>query len=75
MKLKEYFKFIISKDSFPKRVCGVLGFMLIMFVIIWCTIMSIQAPLILDTFIWAVSILLGIDSIMTPFNKDKGDNK
>lgn len=75
MKLKEYFKFIISKDSFPKRVCGVFGFMLIMFVIIWCTIMSTQAPLILDTFIWAVSILLGIDSIMTPFNKNNKEDK
>lgn len=35
--------------------------------------MSIQAPMILDTFIWAVAILLGIDSVMTPFNKNKNE--
>lgn len=71
MKIKEYIEWLISRDSFPKRLCGILGFLTIMFVIIWCTIMSVQAPLIIDTFIWAVSLLLGIDSIMTPFNKNK----
>lgn len=46
-----------------KRVCGVLGFLVIMFVIIFCTISNIQAPVILETFIWAVCMLLGIDSV------------
>lgn len=50
-----------------KRVCGVLGFLVTMFVIIFCTISNIQAPLIMDTFIWAVCMLLGIDSVMSPF--------
>lgn len=64
-KLKEYIKLIITAHSgiSSKRVCGVLGFLVIMFVIIFCTVTSIQAPLILDTFIWAVCALLGIDSI------------
>ena len=46
-----------------KRVCGVLGFLVIMFVIIFCTISNTQAPEILETFIWAVCMLLGIDSV------------
>ena len=46
-----------------KRACGVLGFLVIMFVIIFCTISNIQAPEILETFIWAVCMLLGIDSV------------
>ncbi len=76
MKLKEYIKLIISSHSgiSSKRVCGVLGFLVIMFVIIFCTVTSIQAPVILDTFIWAVCLLLGIDSvtgIWKNFNKDK----
>ena len=50
-----------------KRVCGVLGFLVIMFVIVFCTISNMQAPIILETFIWAVCMLLGIDSIMSPF--------
>lgn len=55
-----------------KRVCGVLGFLVIMFVIIFCTISNTQAPEILETFIWAVCMLLGIDSvtgIWKDFNK------
>jgi hypothetical protein len=46
-----------------KRVCGVLGFLVIMFVLIYCTICSIQAPLIIEPFIYAVCLLLGIDSV------------
>lgn len=64
-KFKEYVKLMITSHSgiSSKRVCGVLGFLVIMFVIIFCTVTSIQAPVILETFIWAVCMLLGIDSI------------
>ena len=46
-----------------KRVCGVLGFLVIIFILLYCTICSIQAPLIIEPFIYAVCMLLGIDSI------------
>lgn len=64
-RVKEYIKLMITSHSgiSSKRVCGVLGFLVIMFVVIFCTITNIQAPLILETFIWAVCALLGIDSI------------
>ena len=64
-KIKEYLKLLITSHSgiSSKRVCGVLGFLVIMFVIIFCTVTSIQAPVILETFIWAVCMLLGIDSV------------
>lgn len=64
-KIKKYIKLMITSHSgiSSKRVCGVLGFLVIMFSIIFCTISSIQAPVILETFIWAVCMLLGIDSI------------
>ena len=77
-KIKEYIKLMITSHSgiSSKRVCGVLGFIVISFVIIFCTVSSIQAPLILETFIWAVCMLLGIDSIMSPFyQKYKRRNK
>lgn len=63
--IKEYIKLMITSHSgiSSKRVCGVLGFLVITFVIIFCTVTGIQAPLILETFIWAVCALLGIDSI------------
>ena len=64
-KIKEYLKLMITSHSgiSSKRVCGVLGFLVIMFVIIFCIVTSIQAPVILETFIWAVCMLLGIDSV------------
>lgn len=75
--IKEYIKLMITSHSgiSSKRVCGVLGFLVIMFVIIFCTITGIQAPLILEAFIWAVCMLLGIDSvtgIWKDFNKKDG---
>ena len=68
-KIKKYIKLMITSHSgiSSKRVCGVLGFLVIMFVIVFCTISNMQAPIILETFIWAVCMLLGIDSIMSPF--------
>lgn len=75
--IKEYIKLMITSHSgiSSKRICGVLGFLVIMFVIVFCAMTSIQAPVILETFIWAVCMLLGIDSIMGPFyqkyKKDK----
>lgn len=75
-KIKEYIKLIITAHSgiSSKRVCGVLGFLVIMFVIVFCAIAGTQAPLIMDTFIWAVCMLLGLDSIMSPF-REKYKNK
>ena len=68
-KIKEFIKLIVTSHSgiSSKRVCGCLGFLVIMFVIIFCTVSNLQAPLIMETFIWAVCMLLGIDSIMSPF--------
>ena len=70
-KIKEFLKLMITSHSgiSSKRVCGVLGFLVISFVIIFCTVSSIQAPLILETFIWAVCMLLGIDSVTGIFKK------
>lgn len=64
-KIKEYIKLMITSHSgiSSKRVCGVLGFLVISFVLIYCSICGLQAPTMIDTFIWAVCMLLGIDSI------------
>lgn len=76
-KIKEFLKQVITSHSgvSSKRVCGCIGFLVIVFVLIFCTVQGIQAPGILETFIWAVCMLLGIDSIMSPFcQKYKKDN-
>lgn len=64
-KICELIKQIIASHSgiSSKRVCGVLGFIAIVFVLIYCTILGIQAPVMIDTFIYAICLLLGIDSV------------
>jgi hypothetical protein len=64
-KIKEFIKQIVTSHSgiSSKRVCGVLGFLVITGIIIFCTITNVEAPAILETFIWAVCALLGIDSV------------
>ena len=76
-KLKEFLKLIVTSDSgiSSKRVCGVLGFIVIIFILIYCSIQGSQAPTIVDTFIWAVCLLLGIDSIVSPFNSKYKNNE
>ena len=74
-KIKEFLKLIVTAHSgiSSKRVCGVLGFLVISFVIIFCTVSTIQAPVILETFIWAVCMLLGIDSVTGIWKNFKQD--
>lgn len=64
-KLLQFLVKIISSHSgiSSKRICGVLGFLAILFVLIYCTVCGIQAPLMIDTFIYAICLLLGIDSV------------
>ena len=64
-KIIEFLKLVITTNSgiSSKRVCGVLGFIVILFVMIYCTVSGIQAPLIMETFIYAICLLLGIDSV------------
>lgn len=68
-KLKDFLVKMVTSHSgiSSKRVCGVIGFAVIVFAVIFCTINIIQAPEIIETFIWAVCILLGVDSITDIF--------
>ncbi len=64
--MKEVIKSLLvaTKGSLSsKRFCGVVGFLIIIFVLVYCTISSIQAPLMIEPFIYAVCLLLGIDSV------------
>lgn len=64
-KLLGFLRQVITAHSgiSSKRVCGVLGFIAVLFVLIYCTICGIQAPMMIDTFIYAICLLLGIDSV------------
>jgi hypothetical protein len=71
--IKDFFKLMVTSHSgiSSKRVCGVLGFLVIMFVVIFCTINGIQAPDMIDTFVYAICMLLGIDSITGIWKNNK----
>ena len=63
--LLNFLKQMITSHSgiSSKRVCGVIGFVAVLFVLIYCTVQGIQAPAMIDTFIYAICLLLGIDSV------------
>ena len=58
-----------------KRVCGVMGFLTVMGILIYCTINVIQAPIMIEPFMYIICALLGIDSvtgIWKKFDKENG---
>lgn len=57
-----------------KRVCGFIGWIVCLFICIWYTIYTIQAPIIADTLFIGSAALLGVDAVMRPFYKHKNQN-
>ena len=52
-----------------KRLCGVVGWFVCLGVLICCAVNVIQAPLMIDTVLWCIMGLLGIDSITSIWKK------
>lgn len=69
--MKEFLKKIVTANTgiSSKRVCGCLGWLVAIGVIIYCTITNQQAPEIMETFLWAIMGLLGIDSVTKIWKK------
>lgn len=69
MRAGEYFQKIFMSRSgvSSKRIAGFLGWLVCLFVVIYCTISCIQAPIIAEILFYCASGLLGIDAIMSPF--------
>ena len=63
--MKEFITKIFKSHSgvSSKRVCGVIGFLTCIGILIYCTVMVIQAPLMIDTLLLCCMGLLGIDSV------------
>lgn len=78
MKFIQFVKGMVTSHSgiSSKRVCGVIGWIVAMIVLLYCTIHVIQAPLMIDTFLVCCMALLGIDSITGIWKKfDNKTNK
>ncbi len=75
--MNDFIKQIFNSHSgvSSKRICGVIGWLICMGVLIYCTINSIQAPIIMDTVLWCCIGLLGIDSVTGIWKKFDKPNK
>ena len=62
MRFTEFIKSIVSSHSgiSSKRICGVLGWLTCIGVLIYCTINVVQAPLMIDTFFPSDNTLFAI---------------
>ena len=58
-----------------KRVCGVVGFITVIGVLIYCTINVVQAPTMIEPFMYVICALLGIDSITGIWKKFDKENE
>ena len=78
MKAGEIIKSILvsTKGSISsKRVCGVLGWFICVGVMVYCTIVDKQAPIVVDSVLLGSAAMLGVDSITGIWsNKDKNDD-
>lgn len=79
MRFVTFLKEMLSSHSgiSSKRVCGVIGWLVCLGVLIYCTVNVIQAPLMIDTFLVCCMTLLGIDSVTGIWKKfgNNGNNK
>ena len=58
-----------------KRVCGILGVLTVVGILIYCTINVVQAPTMIEPFMYVICALLGIDSITGIWKKFDKENE
>lgn len=77
MKLIKWFKDMLDAKSSvsSKRFCGVLGWLVCIGILIYCTIHVIQAPLITEFFLLSVVGLLGVDSVTSIWKNSKNKSR
>lgn len=74
MTTKQFLKsiFLNQPNSISsKRICGVLGWLLCLGVLGYCTCNEIQAPVMVDSIVIASTTLLGVDSIANIWKRPK----
>ena len=77
MTTKQFLKsiFLNQPNSISsKRICGVLGWLLCLGVLGYCTYKEIQAPVMIDTIVITSAALLGVDSVTNIWKKSPDDN-
>lgn len=77
MKFKEFWIQLFSGQQAvsSKRVCGFTGWMLSLFICLWCTIKGLEAPEIVDMLFICSTSLLGVEAITSVFYKSTGNKE
>ena len=77
MQIVNFLKQLITAHTgiSSKRVCGVVGFITVIGVLIYCTINVVQAPTMIEPFMYVICTLLGIDSITGIWKKFDKENE
>ena len=75
-KKENFWKQIIISHSgvSSKRICGVFGFLIVIAALIYCTLNCIQAPDMIEPFMYAICLLLGIYSVTGIWRKNDGNS-
>lgn len=75
-KLTNFIKLMFTSESgvSSKRVSGFTGWTVFIGVIIYCTIMNQEAPVVTDTLAICSSALLGLETVTAIWRKDRNNN-
>lgn len=76
-KIRNFLKQLVTAHTgiSSKRVCGILGFLTVVGILIYCTVNVIQAPTMIEPFMYVICALLGIDSITGIWKKFDKENE
>lgn len=76
-RLLQFFSTLFSSgdEVSSKRFNGTLGWIVCLGITIYCTLAVIQAPLIVETIVWASAGLLGLDTIRKVFDRNNRRNQ
>lgn len=72
--MKKFLLKLITANSgvSSKRVAGLLGWVIVLFIGTWCTIKIIEAPNITNEILWGSVALLGTDAVTKIWRKNDG---
>ena len=73
--MKDFFikMFTARSGLSSKRVCGFLGWIVCLFICVYCTINAIAAPVIVEMLFICSTSLLGIDSITGIWKRENNE--
>lgn len=72
--MRQFITKLITANSgvSSKRVAGLLGWVIVLFIGTWCTIKIIEAPNITNEILWGSVALLGTDAVTKIWRKNDG---